>query len=63
MLVTDGSEPSYFFLIPKTLMFKILFQLVSLYGCETWSVTQREEHNSVIASNVQDRISDAGEME
>jgi hypothetical protein len=35
----------------KVKMYKTIILLVVLYGCETWSLTQREEHRLRVFEN------------
>jgi hypothetical protein len=46
-LLPFGSEPSVLRLLPRNLkvkIYKTIILPVVLYGCETWSLTLREEH-------------------
>jgi hypothetical protein len=45
-LLSFGAESFVFILLSKNIKFRIhgtIILLVSLYGCDTWSVTSREE--------------------
>jgi hypothetical protein len=57
-LLPFGPEPSVFSsAIKKTRIYKTIILPVVLYGCETWSLTLREEHRlRVFESNVLRRI-------
>jgi hypothetical protein len=49
-----GSEPSVFRLLSKNVKMRIYKTIISpvvLYGCETWSLTLREEHRLRVFEN------------
>jgi hypothetical protein len=49
-----GAEPSVFSLLPKNVkirIYKTIILPVVLYGCETWSLTLKEEHRLRVFEN------------
>jgi hypothetical protein len=53
-LLPFRSEPSVFYLPPKNIKiraFRTIILSVVLYGCETWSLTVREEHRLRVFEN------------